>query len=126
MWLEKFRPELGEFDAGAVARMSVGNNVGELARRLFPGGKLIDTDDLGEALRLTQEVLAAQQRLPIYEATFQHDGVLVRTDILLPEADGAWRMIEVKSSTSVKSVDTRLEVTSVARWILTRDVCLGF
>jgi hypothetical protein len=44
-------------------------------------------------------------RGPVFEATLQHDGVLVREDVLLPtRADGrdSWRIVEVKASTKVK------------------------
>jgi predicted RecB family nuclease len=33
---------------------------------------------------------------------FEHDGVLVRVDVLHRRRDGRWRLVEVKSSTSVK------------------------
>src|ERR1019366_1625264 len=32
----------------------------------------------------------------------EHDGVLVRVDVLHRRGDGRWRLVEVKSSTSVK------------------------
>lgn len=102
LWLDKFQPELRQDDAGSVANMAQGNEVGDLARRLFPGGVLIDEEDLGQAIEATREVMAKHPKKPIYEATFQHDGVLVRADILLPERGGAYRLIEVKSSTSMK------------------------
>jgi Domain of unknown function(DUF2779) len=38
----------------------------------------------------------------IFEGVFQHDGVLVRVDVLHRRRDGRWRLVEVKSSTSVK------------------------
>ena len=47
------------------------------------------------------EIIESCIKAPIFEATFQHDGVLVRVDVLLPD-DGGWRAIEVKASTSVK------------------------
>ena len=40
-------------------------------------------------------------RRPLFEATFAYEDVLVRVDLLLPEADG-WRICEVKSTASVK------------------------
>lgn len=125
LWLERFRPELREDDAGSVASMAVGDGVGDLARRLFPGGVLIDEDDLSRALELTREVMAEQPRKPVYEATFQHDGVLVRADILLPERNGAYRMIEVKSSTSMKDyhrkdIAVQASVTEAAGVVLRR------
>jgi hypothetical protein len=102
LWLEKLRPELAEVDAGSTASMSAGHEVGEIAQQLFPGGILIDADDLRQAVQDTQDVLASQPRKPIYEAAFQHEGVLVRADILLPESNGTHSLIEVKSATSVK------------------------
>jgi hypothetical protein len=42
-------------------------------------------------------------RLPaLLEAKFQHDGVLVRTDILERQSTTRWRLIEVKAATPVK------------------------
>ena len=40
----------------------------------------------------------------IYEATFQHNGVIAALDILVKESDG-WKAYEVKSSTSVSESD---------------------
>ncbi|MCH8278600.1 MAG: DUF2779 domain-containing protein, partial [Proteobacteria bacterium] len=51
----------------------------------------------------TAELLDGGADFPIFEATFQYDGVLVRVDVLIP-VDGAWRAIEIKASTKVKSV----------------------
>lgn len=102
LWLETFRPELADADGGSMASMAAGNTVGEVARDLFPGGVLIEGDDLRQAISDTRQVLATQPRVPVYEATFQHDGVLVRADILVPERGGAYHLIEVKSATSVK------------------------
>ena len=36
------------------------------------------------ALAQTRELMTSMLRAPIFEATLQHDGVLVREDILLP------------------------------------------
>lgn len=102
LWLEKLRPDLAEVDGISAATMAAGNRVGEVARDLFPGGILIDGADLRQAVKDTRELLDSRPDNPIYEATFQHDGVLVRTDILLPERGGAYSLIEVKSATSVK------------------------
>ena len=66
-------------------------------------GHLLEYDGgLGAALGLTKRLLAdpADTR-PIYEATFQHQGILVRLDVLLREPAGV-HLIEVKSSTSLK------------------------
>ena len=49
--------------------------------------------------RRTQEVLAQASTSPIFEATFQRDGLLIRADISCCGEMAAPRLIEVKSST---------------------------
>jgi hypothetical protein len=45
----------------------------------------------------------ASDEIPtLLEGKFQHDGVLIRTDILERRARGEWRLIEVKAATPVK------------------------
>jgi len=64
---------------------------------------MIEADpDLGAALDATTAHLESGARTPLFEATFQHDGVLVRVDVLEPSGGAAWRMVEVKSSIRVK------------------------
>ncbi|WP_207912063.1 DUF2779 domain-containing protein [Parafrankia sp. BMG5.11] len=58
--------------------------------------------DLAAALERTRELLAAAVPRPIFEATVEHEGVLVRIDILEPRGGGRWHMAEVKSSTRAK------------------------
>lgn len=61
--------------------------------------------DMQAALSHTKELIAAADR-PIFEATFAHDGVLVRVDILTPEKNKngiIWHIAEVKSSGSAKA-----------------------
>jgi hypothetical protein len=114
LWLQTYRPELAVEDASARARMAAGTHAGEVARTLYPNGVLIDAEDLSQALRDTAIVLAESPR-PIFEATFQVDGVLVRADLLLPDQDG-YRLAEVKSATSVK--DYHLADVAVQTWVL--------
>ena len=95
------------------ARFSVGDQVGDIARQLHPGGLLMD-DDLKTALEQTREALTQTPR-PLFEATFQHEGTLVRADLMLPDGQG-WRMVEVKSSTTVK--DYHLNDAAVQAWVL--------
>lgn len=102
LWLEVHQPELAEVSDVATAIMANGNVVGEVARSLHPGGILIERQsDLSAATRQTQALVSAKPPRPLFEATFSHDGLLVRNDILVPEKR-SWRLIEVKSSTSVK------------------------
>lgn len=116
LWLRVHRPELEEVDDGNQTRFATGTYVGEVAQQLYSDGVLIDGDDLWQAVADTQEILAGESR-PIFEATFQSDGLLIRADLLLP-ANGGFRMVEVKSSTSVK--EYYLEDAAIQSWVAQR------
>lgn len=116
LWLQIHRPELLQVSEEADRGHQIGYEVGDVARSLFPHGVLVDGDQgLSSALSATQEAMRLHPQHPIYEATFQHDGVLVRTDILMP-SPGGYRMIEVKSSTAVKP--SHLEDCALQAWVL--------
>ena len=108
LWLEVHRPKLRDDSAATRASFAVGHQVGDIARRLYdPEGKgvLIDLQANGfdAAFARTQELLRAVQ--PVFEAGFRTEGALAFADVMLPVRKGgklAWRMVEVKSSTSVK------------------------
>lgn len=114
LWLQAYKPELAEIDPTAEARFRDGNKVGEVARQLYPGGDFIDTLNRKEALERTASALAEGNK-PIFEAAFLHEDVLVRADLLVPE-DKGYRLVEVKSSTSVK--DYHLEDITVQSWVM--------
>ena len=102
LWLSAYRPELSHDADSTKLAFRIGHAVGELACELVPDGIMIDADaGLGAAAQATADAMAATDRRPLFEATFIHDGVVVRVDLLLPEADG-WHVVEVKSTTSVK------------------------
>lgn len=108
LWLEVHRPDLREDSEQAEYRFQVGHQVGDMARALFdPEGKgaLIDVDQEGFAAAFARSAELLKQRQPIFEAGFSAGGALAFADVMLPTeppAELAWRMIEVKSSTSVK------------------------
>ena len=114
LWLQAYKPELAEVDVSAEARFRDGNKVGDVARQLYPDGDFIDTLNRNEALARTATALAEGNK-PIFEAAFFSDNVLVRADLLVPEADG-YRLVEVKSSTSVK--DYHLDDITVQSWVM--------
>lgn len=116
LWLSVYRSELADVDDAATARLNAGHEVGDVARGLHPKGILIESPDAKEALLDTQKVLSGKHR-PVFEAAFAFDGVLVRTDLLLP-VRGGYRMVEVKSSTSVK--DYHLADAAVQSWVATK------
>lgn len=108
LWLEVHRPDLREESDASQARFNAGHEVGDIARQIYdPQGRgtLLDLDVLGVdgAIEHTQTLLA--QRAPIFEAGFVSRRVRAFADVLLPvrrKGRTAWRMVEVKSSTSVK------------------------
>lgn len=103
LWLSVHRPELAEQDEGAAGRFATGHQVGAVACALLPDGVMVEADpDLAAALATTQALLESDQGRPIFEATLQYDGVLVRIDVLEPNGNGGWHMAEVKSSTKAK------------------------
>lgn len=119
LWLQTHRPELLEVSEGAKQLFQIGNEVGAIAQQLCPDGLLIeDNDNLSAAIAATKTVMSAHPDLPIFEATFQHDGLLVRVDVLIPTRFG-YRMTEVKSTASVKSY--HVEDCAVQAWVLKQN-----
>ena len=112
VYLEIHHPQLATApDASTQAILDMGTEIGELARRRFPGGVLVTAGHRQReaALAYTAELVQDPTVSAIFEGAFLHDGVLVRVDILerVPSQEGispSWRLIEVKSSTRVKDV----------------------
>jgi len=102
LWLATHRPELAQQDQGAADRFAIGHAVGEIACSLHPSGVMVDPPTLSEALAKTSALIEGGHSGPIFEATFEHDGVLVRVDVLERLEAGGWAAAEVKSSGSVK------------------------
>jgi len=103
LYWQVHEPELATQPDGATeAIMQQGHDVGMLARRLFPGGVEVCERSLDQAIRATRELVANREVPAIFEGVFEHDGVLVRVDVLHRRRDKRWRLIEVKSSTQVK------------------------
>lgn len=108
LWLEIHRKELRVDSAATKASFVVGHQVGDIARQLYDPkgrGQLIDPESEGfdAAFARTVELLDSSQ--PVFEAAFSAGGALVLADVMLPvrkSGKRVWRMIEVKSSTSVK------------------------
>jgi len=119
LYLLVHSPELGAGPDGATeAIMQQGQDVGMLARRLFPGGVEVCERSLDQAIRTTRELVANREIPAIYEGVFEDAGVLVRVDVLHRRRDGRWRLVEVKSSTQVKEVhldDVGIQARVVSR-----------
>jgi hypothetical protein len=104
LYWQVHEPELAaQPDAADEAIMEQGREVGLLARQLFRGGVEVGSGvGLDQAIRATRELVANREIPALFEGVFEHDGVLVRVDVLHRRRDGRWRLVEVKSSTSVK------------------------
>lgn len=115
LWLEVHRPELKEETEATQFAFAVGNQVGDVARAQYPKGVLVGHDDkLSAALEQTRRLMAGAARAPVFEATFQHQKVLVRADLMLPWGR-SWHMAEVKSSGGVKPY--HLNDLAVQSWV---------
>ena len=112
LYLEIHQPTLATPpDASTQAILNMGTEIGILAQRRFRDGILVKTGyRQREAAIAETTALLQDSRIPaIFEAAFEHEGVLVRVDILERVQNGegtspSWRLIEVKSSTRVKDV----------------------
>jgi hypothetical protein len=105
LYLEVHQPEMvGEPDDQTTAVFEQGYEVGRWAQKLFSGGVLVEAEpeEMGKALKQTEQAVANKQYPAIFEATFTHENILARVDILERLPRNKWRLIEVKSSTSVK------------------------
>ncbi len=115
--LEVHRPELIVHSAATQAAFDTGHAVGNIAQQIYGGEDAVVIPyegGMGHALKKTARMVSEGPRYPIFEATFQHGGMLVRVDALLPDGD-AWRIVEVKASTSVK--DEHVFDCAAQRWV---------
>ncbi|RVT92907.1 hypothetical protein [Sphingomonas crocodyli] len=117
LWLQVHRRHVGQFDPETLARFQFGHEVGHKALLAHPDGIMVDAvPDMQAAIDRTAQLLAMAQPKPIFEATFLHDNVLCRVDILDPDGEGGWRAIEVKASPRVKPYQLADIATQV--WIM--------
>jgi CRISPR/Cas system-associated exonuclease Cas4 (RecB family) len=108
LWLEVHQPELREDSTATQASFQIGFQVGDVAHRIYDEdgkGALIDVQSEGFSTAFARSADLLNTPQPIFEAGFSAGGALAFADVMLPvDCDGvlAWRMVEVKSSTSVK------------------------
>jgi predicted RecB family nuclease len=113
-------PELAaQPDESDQAIIEQGREVGLLARQMFPCGVAVESKSREEAIRATQELIGNREVPAIFEGAFEHDGVLVRVDVLHRRKDGRWRLIEVKSTTEVK--EHHLEDVAIQHRVVRRS-----
>lgn len=120
LYLEINKPELLPIEV-SVSQQAVfdqGHEVGLEAQKRFPNGILIDAKayEAEKAASETQEAIKNGANT-IYEATFIHENVQARVDILhRKNSKSSWEIIEVKSSTKVG--DIHLQDVAIQTWVL--------
>jgi len=104
LWWRAHEPQAPELvpDTDLQNVFDTGSHVGEVARGYVPGGVLIDLPHTDYKGKVDATQRAIESGAPaIYEASFIAGQVFVAVDILARESHG-WRVIEVKSTTSLK------------------------
>jgi hypothetical protein len=89
-------------DVTTQFKFDQGNQIGKLAKKLFPEG--IDISVEGYIKNLEDSEKALKEKKPLFEAGFVVDNCFSRADILVPNND-KWDIIEVKSGTKVKNIN---------------------
>jgi hypothetical protein len=103
LWLNVHEP-VGRSEPELGSTEGIGLEIGRMARRLFPGGILVDEQpwEHAKAAAHTATLMADRAVPAIFEAAFEHAGVRIRVDVLERRPRGYWGMCEVKSSGEVK------------------------
>ncbi len=102
--LEKHHPEKGEYSANTQSAFDIGNAVGAIAQEIYGTDGSVEIPferPMSKMVKDTATLIESGFDQPIFEATFQYQGVLIRMDVLIPDGDG-WKAVEVKASTKVK------------------------
>lgn len=117
VWLEMHQPELAQFSTATEAAFATGHEIGDIARQLYDvggtGTLISGAKGMAAALCDTAAAIADPAATPLFEATFERDGLLIRADVLDRQAG---RLIEVKSSTSCK--DEYVTDCAIQSWVL--------
>ncbi len=116
--MQKHHADLGQISAQTQSMWAAGHRVGRIAQQLYggPDSREVDFDRrIERMIGRTQELINAAAKATIFEATFKHENVLVRVDVLIPDRTG-WRIVEVKASTQVK--DYHLLDCAIQDWVL--------
>lgn len=104
-----------------MQRIRAGQEIGRLARSLWPEGVLIEARDDDSAVSMTEAATGAPA---IFEAAVEADGLFARLDVLAA-AEGGHEVWEVKSSTRVKDENVadlafQVHVARLAGWTVVR------
>lgn len=103
LYLHNYHPELkDEVTESQEEIFQAGYEVGDYAKRLFPGGTEIvyEENNYNEQLELTRSEIEKGTNT-IYEAAFSYDNIFIKADILHKGKEG-WELYEVKSAADIK------------------------
>ena len=128
LWLEVYRPELAQITPAKQALFDTGNRVGEIARTLYSQGRNVHveyTQALASAPQLSlfdaaptpgpASLAGAEGPRVFFEATFEHAGVLIRTDVLEQSSAGT-RLVEVKAASQMR--EEYIPDVAIQTWVL--------
>lgn len=111
------REEISAPDEAARFRMEQGQEVGALARELFPDGVLVGRSGVLSSAEHTHELISAGVDT-LFEPTFPLPPFIAKADILTHDNHG-WHVLEVKSNFSDTSqMDELLDDLAYTVWIL--------
>ena len=124
LWLNKNKKELRDTTSSqSESLFESGNQVGDLAKGLFPNGIEIkfDSNNFNAMINKTTELIVNGTEV-IYEAAFSEDGIFAMADILVKNGN-AWDIYEVKASTHTK--EYHKNDTSIQWYALSKAINLN-
>ena len=74
---------------------------------------------MGQAIRTTRQLLANPEIPAIFEGAFEHEGIIIKTDILQRRKESLWRLVEVKSASDLK--DQYVQDVAIQSYVLSRS-----
>ncbi len=90
-----------ELSIGDQFLIEQGQEIGKMARTLYPDGILVNEKDIVSATRKTEELMKLPETSVLFEASFIVDSYATKADILIRVPDG-WHLIEAKSGLEEK------------------------
>ena len=118
LWLEQYNPELEEPSVEMDTVLDNEAYVADIAKRLFSSGQAIHINSrrgLRSAIDQTHAALAENGNTPIFDATFEFDGVQVQVDIL-DRSNPTPKAIEVKCADEI--VDSFIDDCAIQAWTM--------
>jgi len=98
--------------------LHIGNRFGEYIKTFYGHGVDLSEKFGDDILNLTQEAMDDPAVNVIYEAAFMYSETLIRSDVLIRDGN-KWRLIEVKSSTSLQ--DDHLKDAAIQAFVISNS-----